>query len=80
MEVIDKRENKQANDWQLGDVIKDSKGNFGLIVKDNCGKYCLMDITPNGDNTYQTDHIGTWGYAETTLPDLQHSQSLVDDT
>lgn len=73
---IDKKEGK----WQVGDVLKDSDGNFGLIVKDNYGNYCLMNITPNGDNTYQTDDTGIWGYSETTLPALQHSRRLADDT
>ena len=61
-------------------MLKDSDGNFGLIVKDNYGNYCLMNITPNGDNTYQTDDTGIWGYSETTLPALQHSRRLADDT
>lgn len=80
MKIVDKTKDKQEEQWQVGDVLKDSDGNFGLIVKDNYGNYCLMNITPNGDNTYQTDDTGIWGYSETTLPVLQHSRRLADDT
>lgn len=80
MKIVDKTKDKKEEQWQIGDVVKDSNGNFGLIVKDDYGNYCLMDITPNGDDTYQTDDTGIWGYAETTLPALQHGRRLVDDT
>lgn len=80
MEFIDKTKDKKEEQWQLGDVIKNSDGDFGLIVKDNNGRYCMMDITPNANDTYQTDDTGIWGYAETTLRELQYSRRLVDDT
>lgn len=80
MEIVDKTKEKTEEQWKLGDVVKNSNDNFGLIVKDNNGNYCLMDITPNDNNTYRTDNIGIWGCAKTTLPELQHRRSLVDDT
>ena len=80
MKIIDKTKDKKEEQWQLGDVIKNSDGGFGLIVKDNNGSYCMMDITPNANDTYHTDDMGIWGDAETTLPELQYSKRLVDDT
>lgn len=53
MEIIDKRTKKE--EWHLGDVLVSKIGNLkGLIVKNNNGKYCLIDITPDSAGNYST--------------------------
>lgn len=54
MEIIDKRTKKEKY-WELGDVLEaNSSISKGLIVKNNNGNYCLMDITPGEELTYST--------------------------
>ena len=45
MEIINKIKNTQKK-WKLGDVLTCDDRAFGLIVKKEDGKICLMDITP----------------------------------
>lgn len=48
--------------WKLGDVIvNEMDNNIALIVKDNDGKYCVMDIdsSATSDRTYSTDAVFT---------------------
>lgn len=53
MEIIDKRTKKE--EWHLGDVLVSGSTQLtGLIVKDNNGKYCLIDITPGESGNYST--------------------------
>jgi hypothetical protein len=49
MKIIDKTNDKQEEQWQLGDVLKDKEEHKALIVKDNNDSYCLMDISPESD-------------------------------
>lgn len=50
MEVIDKRGNKQANDWQVGDVIRfesydQNIKDFGMIVQEPIsGRYSVASL------------------------------------
>ena len=49
MKIIDNRTKKEEH-WELGDVLEaNSSISKGLIVKNSNGKYCLMDIDPDGD-------------------------------
>ena len=53
MEIIDNRTKKE--EWRLGDVLVSGSAQLtGLIVKDNNGKYCLIDITPDESGNYST--------------------------
>lgn len=54
MEIIDKRTKKEEH-WELGDVLEaNSSISKGLIVKNNNGNYCLIDITPDNPGNYST--------------------------
>lgn len=63
MKIIDKRTKKEEH-WELGDVLEaNSSISKGLIVKNNNGNYCLMDITPGEELTYSTianECLGDW--------------------
>ena len=53
MEIVDNRTKKE--EWRLGDVLVSGSAQLtGLIVKDNNGKYCLIDITPGESGNYST--------------------------
>ena len=67
MEIIDTTKDKKKKQWQLGDVLRNKhSGEKGLIVKDNDGNYCLINITENCDAyTYTTEHsnkYSSFGY------------------
>ena len=53
MKVIDKRAERN-DDWHVGDVLADNDDRVGLIVKNDNGKYCLMDIDPGNEGNYST--------------------------
>lgn len=63
MEVINKRNEK----WQLGDVLADDYSHVGLIVKNDDGEYCLIDIVPDNKGSYST--ISHYGNCCETLAD-----------
>lgn len=70
MEIIDKTKNKKEQ-WQLGDVLVVKNGNLkSLIVKDNNGKYCLMDITPNVSGNYSLVEGSYYGDSYENLTEL----------
>ena len=65
MEVIDK--SKDILDvWKLGDVVTDEI-NIGLIVKNNDGDYCVMDITPFNENIYSVNSFDYFGRPQPNL-------------
>ena len=67
MKIVDKRTKKE--EWYLGDVLVSKIGNLtGLIVKDNNGKYCLIDITPDESGNYSTSSY--YGNCCETLTEL----------
>ncbi len=52
MEIIDKTKKEE---WHLGDVLVSKISHLkGLIVKNDNGKYCLIDITPDKPGNYST--------------------------
>lgn len=54
MEIVDNRTKKEEH-WELGDVLEaNSSISKGLIVKNNNGNYCLIDITPDNPGNYST--------------------------
>lgn len=61
MEIINKIKNTQKK-WKLGDVLTCDDRAFGLIVKKEDGKICLMDITPRVDSeaVYSTAYNKCW--------------------
>ena len=69
MEIIDKRTKKE--EWHLGDVLVNETGHLKcLIVKDNNGKYCLMDITPNIAGNYSIMKGSYYGDSYEKLAEL----------
>lgn len=69
MEIIDKRTKKE--EWNLGDVLVNETGHLKcLIVKDNNGKYCLMDITPNVAGNYSLVEGSYYGDSYENLTEL----------
>lgn len=69
MEIIDKRTKKE--EWHLGDVLVNETGHLKcLIVKDNNGKYCLMDITPNIAGNYSIMEGSYYGDSYEKLAEL----------
>lgn len=47
-------DNNGNEQWQTGDVLADNDDHVGLIVKNDNGKYCLMDIDPSNEENYST--------------------------
>lgn len=70
MEIVDKMK-KREEKWELGDVLTDGDGDFGLIVLNNIYDVCLMDITPNKERVYSTN-INDRYFTEDSLTDLQN--------
>lgn len=72
MEIVDKTRNKQEEQWQLGDVLKDKDGYKALIVQNDSKKYCLMDIDSNNtsNGTYSTNDIDVYGNPCSSLEEL----------
>lgn len=68
MEIIDKSKNT-LDVWELGDVVTDEI-NIGLIVKNNDGNYCVMDITPFNEDIYNISSSGCFGCPETSIKRL----------
>lgn len=69
MEIIDNRTKKE--EWRLGDVLVSGSAQLtGLIVKDNNGKYCLIDITPDESENYSTMDSSYYGNCCETLTEL----------
>lgn len=70
MKIVDNRTKKEEH-WQLGDVlVANSGGAKGLIVKNGNGKYCLMDINPDGISNYSTVENDCFGYCYETVSEL----------
>ena len=65
MKIIDKNINIPEI-WELGDVVTDEI-NIGLIVKNNDGDYCVMDITPFNENIYSVNSNDYFGLPEPNL-------------
>lgn len=73
MEIIDKRTKKEEH-WELGDVLEaNSSISKGLIVKNSNGKYCLMDIDPDGDFIYSTNEGDIFANSYASLDELYQS-------
>lgn len=68
MKTIDKNRNIPEV-WKLGDVVTDGI-NIGLIVKNNDGNYCVMDITPFNEDIYNISSSGYFGCPETSIKRL----------
>lgn len=55
---------KDNSRWNLGDIIVSCHNDIAMIVRDDDGSYCAMDITPNHRGTYNTDpaeiDVGCW--------------------
>lgn len=76
MEIIDKRTEKE--EWHLGDVLVTKIRNLkSLIVKDNNGKYCLMDITPNIPGNYTIMKGSYYGDSYENLAELYCQMSSI---
>ena len=73
MKIIDKNRNIQEV-LKLGDVITDEI-NIGLIVQNNNGDYCVMDITPFNENIYSVSMSGYFGNPEPNLKVLYQAFS-----
>lgn len=72
MKVIDKRAEKN-DDWHVGDVVNNNI-HLAIIVKNNGGRYCLMDIDPqHHESTYSTEELYIWGNSCSTLEQLKIS-------
>lgn len=60
--------------WKLGDVLVSTySSSKGLIVKNSNGKYCLMDIDPDGDCIYSTNEGDIFGNSQVSLDELYQS-------
>ena len=46
---------KDDSKWKLGDIIISCYNDIAMIVRDDDGNYCAMDLTPNHQGTYSTD-------------------------
>lgn len=46
---------KDNSEWKLGDIIVSDHKEVAMIVTDDDGNYCAMDISPNHVGTYSTD-------------------------
>ena len=73
MKIIDKSKNP-LDVWELGDVVTDEI-NICLIVKNNDGDYCVMDITPFNENIYSVNSSDYFGIPEPNLKVLYQSFS-----
>lgn len=73
MEIVDKSKNI-LDVWELGDVVTDEI-NIGLIVKNNDGDYCVMDITPFNENIYSVNSDDYFGLPEPNLKVLHQAFS-----
>lgn len=70
MEIVDNRTKKEEH-WELGDVLEaNSSISKGLIVKNNNGNYCLMDITPNIAGNYSIMEGSYYGDSYEKLAEL----------
>ena len=62
---------QKKEEWRLGDVLVSGSAQLtGLIVKDNNGKYCLIDITPDESGNYSTMDSSYYGNCCETLTEL----------
>lgn len=73
MEIVDKSKNI-LDVWELGDVVTDEI-NIGLIVKNNDGDYCVMDITPFNENIYSVNSGDYFGLPKPNLKELHQGFS-----
>lgn len=73
-----KFENDNHNeDWHLGDVVMADTEHVALIVKDNDGDFCLMDLNSNhaGEN-FSTDGLRPRSGYDETINDLETINGL----
>ncbi|OYR87159.1 hypothetical protein [Lactobacillus taiwanensis] len=77
MEIINKSKEKQEEQWQLGDVLEDKEEHKALIVKNNNGSYCLMDISPESDmeGRYSTKAGDIYDWPYSSLDELHSINS-----
>lgn len=63
-------DNNGNEQWQTGDVLADNDDRVGLIVKNDNGKYCLMDIDPGNEGNYSTMNTDYYGGAFETFAEF----------